>query len=128
MRTRIALAVVLLAGLGGCATSHYQAGDSYAHTRMLAYARDADAQLMLARMYADPAHWPEMQGRKPQPVLAAKWCKIFARGGLPARPEVAAAGPSCAQILARLPPALVAEGEGLAGDFGQEPSWWLLSR
>ena len=94
------IVLAAVAALAGCSTLGYQPTDSYLHTRAAANLGNTNAQLDLARMYADPAHWPQMQGRKPDPVRAAKWCYIFQSQQVTADPAVAARGPSCQQILA----------------------------
>ncbi len=128
MRWRFALAGVVAAGVSGCAALGYQPGDSYAHTRALANSGNSEAQLVLARMYAEPSAWADRKGRKPDGARAAKWCVIYQRQGVAARAEVAAAGPSCPRILAGLSPSAVFVGEGMAGEFGAEPMRWLWAR
>ena len=107
----ISLAAVL--ALGGCAALAHHPDDSFAHTAKLAEAEEPDAQLDLARMYADPAAWPQAAGRQPDPVLAAKWCVTVSWGPAPT-PAALARGPSCEQILAAIPPHLVSQGLYLA--------------
>ncbi len=107
----LALAVVL--ALGGCASLAHHADDSFAHTAKLAEAAEPDAELDVARMYANPAAWPQAAGQQPDPVLAAKWCTLESWGPAPT-PAALARGPSCPQILATLPPASVSMGLYLA--------------
>jgi hypothetical protein len=108
-----AFSVAALVALGGCAALQHHPDDSFAHTAKLAEAAEPDARLDLARMYADPAAWPQAAGRQPEPALAAKWCVILSAGPVPT-PAALARGPSCQQILASLPPETVAMGEYLA--------------
>jgi hypothetical protein len=118
-----AVRLAALALLAGCAGMGYQTGDSYAHTQALATMSDPDAQLVLARMYADPAAWPQMQARQQDPVQAAKWCLVYQRQGRPARPDTLAQGPSCEQIVARLPADAVSVGQWLALQY-TEGTWY----
>jgi hypothetical protein len=122
MNPFFAFPLVVLLALGGCAEFVHHPGDSFAHTEALANAGQADAQLDLARMYADPAAWPQTRGRPPDPVKAAKWCIIVQTKGLEApSPAALARGPSCEQIMATLPPSAVFLGNGLA-------TGWLMPR
>jgi hypothetical protein len=114
-----AVPLVALAVLAGCAGMAYQAGDSYERTQALANMNNPDAQLVLARMYADPAASPQMQGRPQDQVQAAKWCLVFQSESRPARPDTLAQGPPCEQIIARLPPEAVFSGMALAVQFKQ---------
>ena len=103
----LALAVVL--ALGGCASLAHHADDSFAHTAKLAEAAEPDAELDVARMYANPAAWPQAAGQQPDPVLAAKWSTLENWGPAPT-PAALARGPSCPEILPpcrRLPSAWV---------------------
>ena len=113
--TRPAVPLALLLALAGCAGLGYQVNDSYLHTRALAESSNPDAQLALARMNADPASWPQMQGKAANPVEAAKWCTVVDDTPAP-RPDPAlqARGPSCQQIMASLPPDAIAKGSGEA--------------
>jgi hypothetical protein len=102
-----------LAVLAGCASLAHHPDDSFAHTAALAEADDPDAQLDLARMYADPAAWPQAADRQPDPTRAAEWC-IIVSWGPPPTPAALARGPSCEQILAAFPPYVVSAGSYLA--------------
>ena len=110
-----ALSLSTLVALGGCAALVHHPSDSFAHTQALAEADEPDAQLDLARMYADPAAWPQMAGRQADPVLAAEWCTIVSWGLSPTQATLAR-GPSCRQILATLSPEAVATGGYLANE------------
>ncbi len=120
MTPPLALALAVVLALGGCASLAHHADDSFEHTAKLAEAAEPDAQLDLARMYADPAAWPQAADRQPDPVLAAKWCTLVGWGPSPT-PAALARGPSCQQILASLPPAAVGMGIYLADVRRQPP-------
>ena len=107
-RSQVA-SLAALAVLAGCAGGMHQADDSFQRTQQLARLGDPDAQLDLARMFADPAAWPQSRGMPPNPVLAAHWCAAT-EGEQPPRPETVARGPSCQQIMAALPPEAVTAG------------------
>lgn len=104
-----AASLALLGMLAGCAGLAHQEDDSFLRTQQLARFGDPDAQLDLARMFADPDAWPQSRGMPPDPVLAAHWCAA-SEGELPPRPDTVARGPSCQQIMASLPPDAVSAG------------------
>jgi hypothetical protein len=120
-----AMVLAAVVTLAGCATLGYQPTDSYLHTRAAAELGNTNAQLDLARMYADPAQWPQMQGRQPDPVRAAKWCYIFQSQNVTADPAVAARGRSCQQIMASLPPDAVNQGIGRGADYFNR-DWYMI--
>ena len=82
-----AVTLAALLALGGCASLAHHADDSFEHTQQLAEAADPDAQLDLARMFADPAAWPQAAGMPAQPGLAAMWCAASARCSRRPRPQ-----------------------------------------
>ncbi len=115
-----AVTLAALLALGGCASLAHHADDSFAHTQKLAEAADPDAQLDLARMYADPAAWPQAAGRQPDPVMAAMWCTIL-KVQPPPSPAALARGPSCQQIMASIPPQAANLGAYLASMIPDRP-------
>ena len=104
-----AASLAALAVLAGCAGLAHRADDSFLRTQQMARFGDPDAQLDLARMFADPAAWPQSGGMPPNPVLAAFWCAA-SEGEPPPTPQTVARGPSCQQIMAALPPDAVSAG------------------
>jgi TPR repeat protein len=104
-----AIALAALAALAGCASLSHQADDSFLRTKEFAAQGQPDAQLDLARMYANPAGSPQTRGMQPDAVQAAKWC-IIAQARQQPTPAALARGPTCQQILTSLPSDAVAAG------------------